>query len=181
MYGGLLFNYPDPDDAGLPALNPSDIVVLTTRPPLNDHDGWDRKSIQKSGSSLEQAILGGVGRYFDGCRRSYIRLNHETAAHLGPAADRAEMHFHVYKRSHYRRHRNPYGNAAARHFVTRPAANTTAAFLVSVPLTPGGAQSATVLDLTRLLWPSGNEREPGGREPSAQRLGDGRRTDTLNS
>jgi len=155
VYGGLLFNYPDPDDAGLPALNPSDIVVLTTRPPLNDGDGWDRKHIQKSGSSLEQAILAGVGRHFDNCRRSSIRLNQETAAHLGPAADRAEIQFRVYKRSHYRRHRNPYGNAAARHFVTRPAANTTAAFLVSTPLAPGGPHLLNAFGMdgtTTLVW-----------------------------
>lgn len=154
-YGGLLLNYPETDDAELATLDRSDVVVLTTRPPLDDDDGWERNPIPKTGSSLERVVLAGAGRYFAKCRRSCIRLNRDTAAHLGPAADRAEIHFYIYKRSHYRRYRNPYGVGAGRQFGTSPAANTTAAFLVSVPLTPGGPRLLNAFGMdgaTTLVW-----------------------------
>lgn len=152
-YGGLLLNYPGKDDADLATLDESDVVVLTTRPPLTD-DGMERKPIQRSGSSLEQAVLEGVGQYFDKCRRSWIRLKPETAAHLGAAADRAEIQFYVYTRSHYRLHRNPYGTRAQRRFATPGTLNTTAAFLISMPLT-GGPRLLNAFGMdgaTTLVW-----------------------------
>lgn len=155
VYGGLLLNHSEPEEDVLRLLRPHDMVVLTTRPPLNDHDGWDRNPIPRSEAPLEGAILAGVARYFDVCRRSSIRLNERTAAHLGEAADRAEIHFHVYKRSHYRRYRNPYSKGAARRFLTVTRTNATAAFLISTSLGPRGPHLLNAFGMdgtTTLVW-----------------------------
>jgi hypothetical protein len=156
-YGGLLLNQASPDDGGLPVLGPDDLVVLTTRPPLNDEEDWDRRPILRTDSPLEREILARVRSHFDVCRRSWIRLSRQTAAHLGTAADHAEIHFHVYKQSSYRRFRNPYPNPSRRRnpFLTVTGTNATAAFLVSMPLGPQGPRLLNAFGMdgvTTLVW-----------------------------
>ncbi|MFY9570672.1 MAG: hypothetical protein WAV20_04615, partial [Blastocatellia bacterium] len=76
VYNGLILNFPvaEEDATEIPTLGPSDLLVLTTRPPLND-DYFDRRFIKRSDTELEKSVLKAVGCYFSVCRRSRIVLS----------------------------------------------------------------------------------------------------------
>jgi hypothetical protein len=150
-YGGLHLNYRvEPKRDVLPAYDPSDVVVLTTRPPLDDDLGWDRKRIERSYTRLEQEIFRHVRPFFQACRRTVIQLPRPVADELGSFADRAFIRFGVYdtKRSKprttagevaseavYKATRNPYAKPTKQSDETTP---RTAAFLLVRRLEPKG-------------------------------------------
>lgn len=93
-YGGLLLNYPAPAaHVKTPDLTSTDLLVLTTRPPLND-DELDSRPIRRSGTPLERIVLETVRQAFRICRRSYVMLSEEMARRLPePYRNRGEMEF----------------------------------------------------------------------------------------
>lgn len=143
-YAGLLLNYPpDPGSAiALPRLGPQDLVVLTTRPPINDpHSEGERRRIAHSGSPLEKAILQAAGDFFAVCKRPMVQLSGEIAEQLPPdVADRERMEFRVYRPiPAYIRYRSlAAATREARRYHPPADPNATAAFLVRTPLWPRG-------------------------------------------
>ena len=58
-------------------LSPEDLLVLTTRPPLDDQETKDRKQIPASHNDLEDAIFDDLRAYFSHCSRSSVELSKE--------------------------------------------------------------------------------------------------------
>ncbi len=56
-------------------LEPGDCLVQTTRPPLNDHETFNRKRIHRSCSHLEKAIFAELRVFFDHICREQVRLS----------------------------------------------------------------------------------------------------------
>lgn len=81
--GPILFNYPDRDsaDADLDELlDSSQVLLLTTRPPL---DPSTRKPIDRSGSALEQRVFACLRTFLAYCSRSTIELSDNVERLLG--------------------------------------------------------------------------------------------------
>jgi hypothetical protein len=78
-YGGLIPNRRDaPVDLGI--FRSDDLILITTRPPLNDREVGDRKPIERSFTQLEDIIFHNVfSRWFTICARSQIRLSDAAA------------------------------------------------------------------------------------------------------
>jgi hypothetical protein len=84
-----------PDDRrglkeGYPEFRPSDLIVLTTRPPLDDEATHaPRKLIMRNHGPLEREIFDTVARkYFAFCSRKVVKLTPHAQSHLAPGADR---------------------------------------------------------------------------------------------
>src|SRR5262245_41119798 len=80
-YGGILFNYPaDPPPQPFPVdtsfLGPRDLLVLATRPPMDDSG---RRVVPRSYTALEQRIFDCCRPFLELCCRSQIRLAPEMA------------------------------------------------------------------------------------------------------
>ncbi len=102
-YSGLLLNlplpeYPDVSEAFLSTLGPADLLVLTTRPPLNDERGESRLTVQPGDTAVEWEIHKALAYCLEHCDRKCIRLAKPLADQL-PAdfADRADMLFRQYR------------------------------------------------------------------------------------
>lgn len=79
----------------LPFVQPEDILVQTTRPPLSEAIQNDRKKVEPSNSTLERATFLHWWRYFRGISRSSVRLRSSVARFLGDDfKDRQFMTFH---------------------------------------------------------------------------------------
>jgi hypothetical protein len=77
VYGGLLLNYPGSPNkrrqVNTDFLKPSDILVLNTRPPLDDSD---RRRVCPSYTDLEERVFAALrGSFFAECSRTQIRLH----------------------------------------------------------------------------------------------------------
>lgn len=80
-YGGALFNLParaypvGKVPSPLVKLGPTDLIVLVTRPPLDD-EPHDDKPVQRSGTGLERRVLGALRTWFlEYCSRVEVRLH----------------------------------------------------------------------------------------------------------
>ncbi len=62
-------------------LRPTDLLVLTTRPPMDDQETQDRKQIPASHNDLEDAIFADLRAYFAHCSRSSVSLSKELVDH----------------------------------------------------------------------------------------------------
>jgi hypothetical protein len=105
-YQGLIYNYPFDPNIGAPLgkdhftfLEPNrDILVLTTRPPLDDERHGDKKTVKRSHTDLEDAVVESLRRFFTVCARSHVQLTADTAKFLkAPACAKADMKFHQHK------------------------------------------------------------------------------------
>ncbi|OFV92506.1 MAG: hypothetical protein A3J75_04230 [Acidobacteria bacterium RBG_16_68_9] len=105
-YGGLVLNYPAPrnhdPDVIIPVheefLAASDLLVLTTRPPLDDSDE-DRKRIRRSFTSLEHKVFEAVRPCFPKCSRSFVQLSPRLRESLPEAsANRGHVEYRVHGR-----------------------------------------------------------------------------------
>lgn len=143
-YGNLILNYPNPDyDFDLSELKPTDLLVLTTRPPLKD-TVLDRRAIKKSGTQLETKILNTLGKYFEKCTREKVIIQQEFAEHLA-LRNRSEIWFHVsqdkrhgLQRSRYIRYRDRYATTVQNaHWHYPEILNTTAAYMVLTQIENG--------------------------------------------
>lgn len=86
QYGGVLFNIPEmrgpaPDPCML-RLGPDDLIVMTTRPPLDDAEGFEQKPnqrgirrIDRSYTDLEEKLFSGLRLFFETSNRQIIRLS----------------------------------------------------------------------------------------------------------
>jgi len=96
-YGNVLFNSPfDPKkDKKLghehfKFITPNDLVVLTTRPPLDDKNHGDKKYLAQSHTHLEDQVFIEFRKYFEVCARSHVKL---TSA-VGTNVDKAHLEFY---------------------------------------------------------------------------------------
>jgi hypothetical protein len=134
-YHGLILNFPEPNPAtAIPGLRPTDLVVLTTRPPTRNEKIINKKYISQSGTYLERRILETVGRYFEAHSRSLIKLTSDMATKLCEPT-RGEIEFFQRHGARYRRYRVPYTKRRDQSKWQVPARpNLTAAFLLSTDL-----------------------------------------------
>jgi hypothetical protein len=106
-YGGLVLNYPAPKNHdtrrdrlfGVDAsfLTPSDLLVLTTRPPLDDSPSYDRKVVRRSYTTLEAKVLESLQPYFVRCTRSFVELSDslKTALRAAHRGNRGQVEYKV--------------------------------------------------------------------------------------
>jgi hypothetical protein len=99
-YGGLMLNLPS-DEKNAPEvdvshLTSSDLIVLNTRPPIDDLDMGVRHPVRCSNTNLEKLIFGAVKpQYFKICARSQVILSEAMAEQLpNNFKDRANILFH---------------------------------------------------------------------------------------
>jgi len=106
-YGGLLLNYPATDTSKTRKIDTSffessDILVLTTRPPLNLEEIDGRSPILRSHTSLEVKIFKVLKRHFKLCLRSWVKLSKSLARKLPEEfANRADIQFTHYSGASY--------------------------------------------------------------------------------
>jgi hypothetical protein len=113
-------------------LEPGDLVVVPTRPPLNDLDHQDKVRSQPGFTTLEQKIFRECRDYLDVCSRSHVRLTPAAAGLLPPdLADRADITFRQVKEPWYRVLKRLDGRVRPSRFSDR--ARRTAAYLLYLP------------------------------------------------
>jgi hypothetical protein len=88
-YASPIMNYPATPDQPAPSddvvLGRTDLVLLTTRPPMDDRILGDKKGIPRSYTALEEKLFSGPLRErFARCARSEILLTDQTA-NISPA------------------------------------------------------------------------------------------------
>jgi len=108
-YHGLIMNYPAPDaEVGKSELTATDLLVLTTRPPLDDDSEVHRKAINRSSTKLESSVLDEtLCNYFDCCSRAHVMVN-EKFADFMTFPDRSEIEFHVFQDTEHGGHKSRY-------------------------------------------------------------------------
>ena len=83
QYGTTVYLYPDDERklTDFPQFRPSDIVVLTTRPPLHDKVALirNRKIIHPAKTELEAVLFAALGEYFEFCVRKRVVLTKRGA------------------------------------------------------------------------------------------------------
>lgn len=99
-YGHILFNSPfdHKKDKKLAHdhfnfIKPEDLVVLTTRPPLDDRRHGDKKHMDESYTHLEQQIFAEFRKYLAICARSHVQLTPAVGANF----DKADLVFYQHK------------------------------------------------------------------------------------
>ncbi len=156
-YGGLLVNYPSPSaDVQASALTDTDLLVLTTRPPLTD-DELDSRPIRRSGTELERIVLETVRTAFRVCRRSYIVLSEDMVGHLPePFRNRGELEFTLNGPACYKRYRTPYTkNKIDHHWHVEPSESLRTSAFVLYGRMPTGTMLLNVFSMDgpgTLIW-----------------------------
>lgn len=150
-YGGKIINYPavsGPDDSleSLGSMTESDLVVLTTRPPLRDRPMLDHRFVRRSKTALENRVFAAVAPYLDSCRRDHVYLTESCASRLKPEyRNRAMLDFFTRRESGSTRTEASYqaGHAYAKGtFAPFDAPRTTAAYLIHTePLDAGPSKT----------------------------------------
>lgn len=99
-FGNILFNSPmDPrqDKNFGPEyftfIKPDDLLVLTTRPPLDDRRHGDKKHLDESYTHLEEQVFAEVRKYLAICARSHVQLSPT----VGTNFDKADLVFYQHK------------------------------------------------------------------------------------
>ncbi len=163
-FGETLFNLPGPvrQDGSrefLSSLGESDLIVLSTRPPLRDRKVGARKALPLGNTRLEREVLGALRPCFEFCDRSRISLARCLARQL-PAGceDRATIYFTQYLR------RSPVGADATYKSLQAesegrshrpPMPHRTAGFLIRTALWRGGPWVLNVFAMSGnqgLIW-----------------------------
>ncbi len=140
-YGGPIINYPSerrvvvPFDDGF--LGENDLILMTTRPPMNDEDADDKKSIPRSYTQLEENLFTGpLGVYFRWCGRSEVILT-STAAEISPEiAKRRSLVFRQNGGAMYQSYSSPITGKSRR--FKGPETPTAAFLLYAEHAWPGG-------------------------------------------
>lgn len=141
-YGTTIHFYPDDRRAlkDFPNLRAGDLLVLTTRPPLTDREGFlkPKKIIRNSENDLEKLIFNQLFKYFAHCTRTQLELSPLAQQYLVADVRKWKcLEFfevsrvtHPYAEAHVRRH------AAS---AEKPDGKLpyTAAFIVHVDSLPG--------------------------------------------
>ena len=97
-FAGPIFNYPSDGPDLIPVddsfLRETDLIVLTTRPPMDDRSVGDKKFIPRSFTTLEDKLFKGPLRErFGRCARSEVLLTDATADVSGEIAKRQSIMF----------------------------------------------------------------------------------------
>ena len=157
-FGGLLLNRPaggstkaHPVDVS--ALTSSDLLVLNTRPPLDDKEEEDKKFVQSSDSSLEEIVFGALRHYFDKCARSRVRLSQPVARQLPDLyKQRADITFREYTDGSYLKYRGH----SNRYWQKPNLPNLSAFYLVQTPAIwqggPGLLAAFAMSGTETLIW-----------------------------
>jgi len=130
-YAGPIVNRPPGPD--MPpfddsVLRETDLVLLTTRPPMDDLEVGDKKSIPRSHTKLEEKLFeGSLRERFKRCARSEIVLTEETAAISEEIAKRQSMIFRQNLGASYHAYGSPVSGEWRRFKKPEP---LTAAFLL---------------------------------------------------
>src|SRR5216684_2350356 len=142
-YGGLVINHPmdhgNPSDDSLrfmQDLHEDDLLVLTTRPPLNDVPSKDPKHVKQSRTYMEKCLFTAVRDYIVICKRDHIQLHPDQALHLRPHyRDRADMEFFVKGHAKLQRFEASYKGSGSgdKTYAGYEANITTAAYLIHTP------------------------------------------------
>jgi hypothetical protein len=130
-YGGLVLNYLGaPLSLDSAKIGPSDLIILTTRPPLDDDRELHRLFIERTDSELEKMILAALRRFFRICSRPRIMLTEEFASQL-KQKNRGNIVFRVHGPGPacYSELRVPYSNAKQSKPVYKGPAKTAAYFI----------------------------------------------------
>ena len=109
---GLILNLPPgiyakegPQFSKQPPISSEDLLILATRPPLEDDGEMDLRSITKSGSDLEEAIFDQLSKVFDHCNRKQVLLSESLVRNLkGEARNYSAVQFNVKNNAFYNRH-----------------------------------------------------------------------------
>jgi hypothetical protein len=159
-YEHLLLNPPSERRKGAPIVDlsifrSSDLLVLTTRPPIHDKKAGDKRRIRRSYTNLEKLVFASLKpKYFKFCARSNIILSKAVARRLAPDfKQKADMLFHSAVGSSYVRYR-----ALGERLWQIPPADDkrTAVFLIQVPaIWPGGPKLLVTFSMAgteTLIW-----------------------------
>ncbi|MGA9450274.1 MAG: hypothetical protein WBW41_02905 [Verrucomicrobiia bacterium] len=99
-YGHIIFNPPfnprKKSELGkehFHFIKPDDLIVLTTRPPLDDPRHGDKKLVRQSGTHLEKQIFEECRKFLAICARSHVQLTKPVGANI----KRADLVFHQHK------------------------------------------------------------------------------------
>jgi hypothetical protein len=99
-YGELIFNPPFRRGKDRPLgkehfrfIKREDLIVLTTRPPMDDKRQGDKKQMPQSRTHLEKMIFKACRKYFRVCARSHVEL---TRA-VGVRCKKADFGFHQHR------------------------------------------------------------------------------------
>jgi hypothetical protein len=133
-YGGPIINYPSSGPDLRPFddrfLGETDLILLTTRPPMTDLEVGDRKSIRRSFTTLEDKVFKALQTRFKSCARSEIVLQDATARISDEIAKRQSVVFRQNGGAAYQHHGSPYTGEWRRFKRAQP---LTAVFLVFIP------------------------------------------------
>ena len=99
-YGNMIYNPPFNPAMGARLgaehfhfIKPSHLIVLTTRPPLDDVTHGDKKLLQPSRTHLEKQVFAECRKYFAVSSRSHVQLTPAAGANF----EKAELVFHQHK------------------------------------------------------------------------------------
>jgi hypothetical protein len=134
-YAGPLFNYSSNGPDLIPVkddfLRETDLILLTTRPPIHDRAVGDKKGIPRSFTTLEEKLFQGpLRQWFEGCARSEILLTGATARISPEIAKRQTILFRQNGGAMYQSYGSPVTNEWQRFKMRHP---LTATFLVYTP------------------------------------------------
>ena len=140
-HGGMIFNPPAKSQhlvdqkKDYEFLQPDDLVILTTRPPMDDDKQGLKVHINRSMTWLEERIFESMRGYFSTCSRNQISLSEEAAQWLkSDYQDRANTEFRTTNRPFYQTIW-PNGGEETKEF---PAKCTAAYFIYLKALWDGG-------------------------------------------
>lgn len=129
QYGGLVLNYLGAQlSLNSADIRPSDLIVLTTRPPLDDDRELHRLFIERTDSDLEKEIFAALRRFFRVCSRPRIMLTEEFASQL-KQKNRGNIVFRVHGPACYSELRVPYSKSKQSKPVYKGPAKTAAFFI----------------------------------------------------
>jgi len=112
-YGEVILNYPAEDETVSITvddtfLTSSDLLLLTTRPPLDDEHERPRKAVHRSHTTLELKVFAALRQFFKWCDRSQIILAEQLVPTLPPAAVRkSNILFRQHGGAAYERYTGP--------------------------------------------------------------------------
>lgn len=167
---GIILNLPPgvykkegPDFGPLPPIKHDDLLVLATRPPIDD-DEDDRRSISESASEIEEAIFKELKKVFEYCSRKTVLLSEAFMEDLDASSRKyATVQFNVNKNAYWNRHSSIRSGDRWKRFhklgKLQAAANPrkTLGYLVYIPEIPFGENPSLLTSFgmngtSNLLW-----------------------------
>jgi hypothetical protein len=104
-YGGLILNYPVEDRTYFPKdsiprrivddsfLKPGDLILLTTRPPLDDRFDPAKSYFNRSYTTLEDKVFVALRKYFQHCSRIQVFLSDYVVGKYPQVRERCNIQF----------------------------------------------------------------------------------------